>query len=418
MGLCPQGIRIVYCLVSRSFWAPVFESWTDNSWKLPALNVDPDSWTIQGLSGGNFMANNMHTSQSSRIKGAGLAIGTCYANYYQPFDWGADTNNAQLSYDKSQLYSDTWKAIDNTDNLKDQPVYVLSGMKDTIIKPVQQESIRDYYNMHGANVHLEQIANMWHTYPSIFWGADNNPSYRGFDGFGNTIKYILENLQKNAVGSVSLLTSGDRFNYENCGVLRKFSQTEFSEAFLGFNIGLDDYGWIFIPNACLTKQCKAHMFFHGSGGSVSSIRNTGFVDILDMGGLQYGCSLDLIVIYPMVRSTFLLNPTNSWNSLGFLQLKSQEVFGYFRIMLPFLEPMATKESIQQRLFMRIFERVSEPKDEKKFSYEDNDKINYIKMSTEQREDVQAEINRNHFWELFGQMFFFEAWDTFSDLKFF
>lgn len=156
---------------------------------------------------------------------------------------------------------------------------------------------------------------MWHAYPSIFWDASRN-KYDTFDGFGNIIKHLLENLVSGSE-SVTLLSTGDKFNYLTAGVLRKFSQTEFSEEAVWGSEDLDYYGWVWIPNACLSKQCKVHVVFHGCGGGVSSIGQRGFKDILEMGALQYGTSLDLIVIFPQVK-VGIFNPEFCWNSNGHL----------------------------------------------------------------------------------------------------
>jgi len=105
----------------------------------------------------------------------------------------------------------------------------------------------------GSNVELKEITNLWHGYPSIFWDPTCNSCPKWFDGFGNIIKHLLENLKTGAVGTVNLLTDANKLDYVGNGVLRKFSQTEFSEAFIGTNINLDDYGYVWIPNACLNK---------------------------------------------------------------------------------------------------------------------------------------------------------------------
>lgn len=48
---------------------------------------------------------------------------------------------------------------------------------------------------------------------------------------------------------------------------------------------------------------------------------------------------------------------------------------------PLLEPMSTKEDIQFRAIMKMFERVSQPKDTAKYDYSDTDVTNYVKMTT-------------------------------------
>lgn len=116
---------------------------------------------------------------------------------------------------------------------------------------------------------------------------------------------------------MNLLTVNDKYNYVNGGVFRKFSQTEFFESFVGTGIGLDYYGWVFIPNACLSKSCKVHMTFHGSNGGVSALIQWGFDDMLTNGALQYATSTETIMIFPQAKVE-LFNPEFKWNIEGYL----------------------------------------------------------------------------------------------------
>lgn len=116
---------------------------------------------------------------------------------------------------------------------------------------------------------------------------------------------------------MSLLSSADIDNYLTCGVLRKFSQIEFSEALIFTSENIDYYGWVWIPTACLSKQCKVHMHFHGTGGGTSDFSKSGFRNIIGKGGLQYGCHLEMIVLFPMSK-VGLFNAVNRWNVDGHL----------------------------------------------------------------------------------------------------
>lgn len=92
---------------------------------------------------------------------------------------------------------------------------------------------------------------MAHTWPSLWWPF--SWKYTDYDGFGNIMKHLLENLPTNPVSSVTLLTDSDSENYVNGGVLRKFSQKEFAEEGLWETDGLAEYGMVWIPNYCLTN---------------------------------------------------------------------------------------------------------------------------------------------------------------------
>lgn len=150
--------------------------------------------------------------------------------------------------------------------------------------PLKQESVRDYYQLAGANVVLNLIDNLWHGYPSVFW-PDWNGTYKAFDGVGNILKHLFENLLTGSESVTLLNPNTEAENYLNAGVLRKFSQTEFSEELIGFSEDIDYDGYVWIPNACLSKQCKVHMVFHGCGGGISSITQTAFKGFLEIGWL-------------------------------------------------------------------------------------------------------------------------------------
>jgi len=88
MGPCPQGVRVIFCLVSTSFYSglnPV--GWFDKTHKLPSLNAESNTWTLSGASGGGLTATNFHVAHSAKIKGAGLFISSVYSDY----DWSEDS---------------------------------------------------------------------------------------------------------------------------------------------------------------------------------------------------------------------------------------------------------------------------------------------------------------------------------------
>lgn len=50
---------------------------------LPALDLDPSSLTFVGMSGGAYMAHQMHIIYSERIKGVGLMMGGPYYTQFR-----------------------------------------------------------------------------------------------------------------------------------------------------------------------------------------------------------------------------------------------------------------------------------------------------------------------------------------------
>lgn len=72
------------------------------------------------------------------------------------------------------------------------------------------------------------------------------------------------------------------------------------------------------------------------------------------------------------------------------------------IVEPYLESTTTNHDIQNNAFLKMFERVSQPKDDSKYTYDDTVEINYLKKSAKEKIEVQKEINWNHIPELIWQ----------------
>lgn len=79
-------------------------------------------------------AANFHTIHSAKLAGAGLIIGKSYGDYFDfPFS-GDKANNWEKSWGKATKFAE-WGSVDDTANLNGQPVFIISGLKDTIVPP-------------------------------------------------------------------------------------------------------------------------------------------------------------------------------------------------------------------------------------------------------------------------------------------
>ena len=109
---------------------------------LDPRQVDPDTITVSGYSGGSFFASQFHVAHSSMVKGAGLQNGGPYhcvkewwfferCTFGKPADGDALFGNDPPKVEDSLEYAKEMKKekkIDDTENLNGQPVYVLRGL--------------------------------------------------------------------------------------------------------------------------------------------------------------------------------------------------------------------------------------------------------------------------------------------------
>ena len=79
----------------------------------------------------------------------------------------------------------------------------------------------------------------------------------------DTVKEILEHLWSNIDGST---VQAKDHQWKEKGVLYKFDQTEFVEAWPFEYTGFDDNGYVFYPNQCVdgVTKCKLVVMMHGA----------------------------------------------------------------------------------------------------------------------------------------------------------
>ena len=241
----------LFCIFSQKLWADyyLFPETT-----LPALGGDPNTVTISGTCGGSNTGTQMHTAYSATFQGAGLWIGGPYGT-----DNWDDQNYAQRGIDLANGFAADG-VIDDPSNLSGNPVWIFSGANDPLAQPVNQVAQKEYYENFGATVSLV-VYPTEHKVPTIFATSDEYLN-TGYDTVGVMLEYLLTNLQTNPISSLNAADA----NYNDNGVLRRFSQKEFIEASVFETIGLTEYGYVYYPYSCVdgtVQNCKVHMIQPG-----------------------------------------------------------------------------------------------------------------------------------------------------------
>jgi poly(3-hydroxybutyrate) depolymerase len=286
--------------------------------ELPRLNIDDHAVTTSGISSGAFMAVQMGTVYSALFNGfAAIAGGPYYcaqANVElaltQCMTVGTDLINVPYL---AQITRNTamFGFADPVSNLKDDRVWLLSALNDTIVDTtvvekleswagtfVSSDNIKAVYNVEGEHVQL--IAGWGDTCTKLGTPYINNCDY---DAAGELLQWLYH--EELSVPNGTAPT----------GQLIEFDQA----AFLGgeawsVTFGLAQTAWVYVPPACAKgSTCRLHVAFHGCEMTPDDI-GTKYVE---HGGYNpWADANNIVVLYPQATSN-ALNPKGCWDWWGY-----------------------------------------------------------------------------------------------------
>jgi hypothetical protein len=297
---------------------------------LKPLNIEKGSVTVSGLSGGGFMAVQMHVAYSSLFDGVGVFAGGPYYCAMNSLTTATDVcmygllggpkTSDLIQYTKDQASKGT---IDATSNMASDKVFVFSGSKDTTVYPSVVKTLEDYYAAF-VNKSLTTKYNLAaeHCIPTLNYGETcsmKTSPYIGdcnYEGAGTAFQtFYGSTVKKGSSSSLSLsLSLGPSFSLGTAVTsnLYKFDQTEF---YKGSSTSLNTFGYIYIPTACADSStaCRLHLSFHGCLQDYDNIQDTWAVHA---GYNDWAEANKIIVVYPYVTSSFG-NPNACWDWWGY-----------------------------------------------------------------------------------------------------
>jgi poly(3-hydroxybutyrate) depolymerase len=126
----------------------------------------------------------------------------------------------------------------------------------------------------------------------------NNCNY---DLAGEILKHFYGTLVQNRVSRNGLQSQ-----------LFPFDQSEFQTQ----NSGLFDYGYVYIPQACVSRRapCRLHVALHGCVMNPESVQDK---FVVNSGFNSWAESNNIIVLYPQVNKSSPMNPYGCWDWYGY-----------------------------------------------------------------------------------------------------
>jgi len=274
-----------------------------------SFRIDPDRITVSGISSGAYMAGQLHVAYSGLFSGAGLLAGGPYqcaggsmSRALGPCVKGGDVGIAGITARIYELVESG--AIDDSDNLRDDRVWIFHGAADETVDRSVSLATGDFYRqfLDSAQLVLVTDVNVVHGMPTLSEGHPCDTFAAPFlnacdyDAAGELLKQLYGPLNPPADAVAELLP---------------VSQAAFEDA------ELTEQGWLYAPEECRSgAECGLHVAFHGCA---QSDRYVGDAFVTGAGYNRWAETNRLLVLYPQAESSKLspVNPLGCWDWWGY-----------------------------------------------------------------------------------------------------
>jgi poly(3-hydroxybutyrate) depolymerase len=301
--------------------------------KLRGYNAAIGDSSISGISSGAFMAVQFGTAWSSVITGVGVVAGGPY--------WCdlADSSDVMTAYVRpitralgpcmqgkaSDLDSNDFVgkadanaasgAIDATDNLKRQKIYLFHGYNDTIVARTSTDATAAFYRHYvgaanSANLFYQTVIGAGHSLVVQQQGqsdlnactASETPFINqcGYDQAGIILQHIYGRLNPPQRGPLT-------------GSVQRFDQSAYTGGDNPDSLGLGEAGYVFVPRDCDDgAACRVHIALHGC---LQDAGHLGQRYIESTGYNAWAETNHLIVLYPQAKASSVapFNPQACWD---------------------------------------------------------------------------------------------------------
>ena len=283
---------------------------------LPALNLDPGSLTVSGISSGGYMAVQYQVAYSGQVKGAGIiSAGPWYcARESITTALGACMKGDGLAADVPVLIAAAGTAaeagtIDDPKGLADDRVWVFHGTKDDRVGRPVTDALVDFYKafVPAENIRYETGVAAAHGFPTrdegIACETASEPWLNDcdFDAAGQLLGELYGPLVPATRASDARLEAFDQRRYAASATLSS----------------IESIGYVYVPKRCAEgAPCRIHVAFHGCRQSTSFV---GRAFVKNAGYNGWAEANDIVVLYPQAAKSLLmpLNPQGCWDWWGY-----------------------------------------------------------------------------------------------------
>ena len=282
---------------------------------LGAYNVNPNTVTVAGISSGGYMAVQLQVAYSSHFHGtAVLAGGAYYCAQDDAVLWASSCGtgagipvSSLVSYTNAQAAAG---AIDATSNIGGKPIYMFSGLLDTVDYQLTMDDLKQYYESFTSSSNITYNNNTpaehsWVTPDAI------DPCYLLSPPYLNNCGIDIEKTFLSMFyGTLKSRTSTPQGSYI------QFNQNAFCAEANCAAIGMDSTAWLYVPKNCAADEaCKLVVALHGCLSNQDTI---GTVFVKGSGINEWADNNNILVLYPQtIASVIPVNPDGCWDWWGY-----------------------------------------------------------------------------------------------------
>lgn len=307
-----RSFRLLKGLLAAAALAGSSLSWGASS--LGTYNVNPNTVTVSGISSGGYMAVQLQVAYSAHFHGAAIFAGGAYYCARDLLALTYDCTNGiavpvpdLVSYTKQQANAGH---IDPTNNIAGKPIYMFSGLLDTVNAQQAMDDLYTYYTSFtsSSNINYNNTTAAEHS-----WVTPDgpNPCYLLLAPYLNNCGFDAEQTFLTMFyGTLKARTAAPQGTYV------QFDQDVFCPGSNCAAIGMDHTGWLYVPHNCAAGDaCKLAVVLHGC---LMNQGNIGTALVTNSGINEWGDNNNILVLHPQTIDTVVPNnPGGCWDWWGY-----------------------------------------------------------------------------------------------------
>jgi len=296
---------------------------------LGSYRISANRIVVAGISSGGAMAVQISVAYSRLFKGTAVYAGVPYycaqdseATALTTCEEDAPAIDLAPLESISRQYA-AQHLIDPLRFLKEQRVYLWSGIIDVTVRQPVMDLLKQYYSdLHAHVFHYDNDFNAAHGWESPYGpnmcDVEDSPFVilchdSDRSGGGDANVYDSEQVwMSKFFGKLKPKNNGTLLT----GSIVPFDQNEFAPNDDAAGIGMDTTGYAFVPQRCAERKgtCGLILALHGCNQYFGAV-GSAFID--DAGINQWADTNNIVVLYPQtIMST--ANPSGCWDWWGYL----------------------------------------------------------------------------------------------------